>query len=90
MMELLLTKGKWYDLVASGEKLWDFRKGNRDIEVGKTVKFCEADEKGVKTGRYLLVNPTLVVHSGDFPPHFGWNGGEFTVFSFLFVVEKME
>jgi hypothetical protein len=79
---LLATEGVWYDLIASGKKKFDFRKGCRDMNVGDNVTFMEADEKGFLTGRTCTFRITLVVHSTDFPKNFNWDGGEFTIIQF--------
>jgi hypothetical protein len=79
---LLVTEGVWYDLIASGKKKFDFRKGYRDMKIGDIVCFMEADSKKVLTGRTCTFRINLVVHSTDFPKHFNWDGGEFTIIQF--------
>lgn len=78
----LLTTEGWYDLIASGKKRFDFRKGLREINVDDIVTFAEADSKRTLTGRTCTFRVTLVVRSTDFPLHFGWNGGNFTIIQF--------
>ena len=82
MKELLTTKGIWFDLINSGVKKFDFRKGNKDISEGDVVCFKEADKNGNLTGNECFGKVNLVIHSSDFPLHFGWNGGEFTIIQF--------
>ena len=79
---LFVTEGIWYDLIENGKKRFDFRKGIREINVGDAVTFMEADSTRTLTGRTCTFKVTLVVHSTDFPKHFGWNGGEFTIVQF--------
>lgn len=79
---LMVTRGLWSNLIFDGEKTFDFREGTRDISVGDVVTFVESDSKGNPTGREQDARVNLVVHSRDFPAHFGWNGGEFTIFQF--------
>jgi hypothetical protein len=76
---LLVTEGIWYDLIASGKKKFDFRKGYRYMKIGDIVTFMEADSKGVLTGRTCTFRINLVVHSAK---HFNWDGGEFTIIQF--------
>jgi len=82
---LLATKGIWYDLIESGEKTFDWRKGIREINVGDVVTFLEASSTRILTGRSCLVKVNIVTHSSDFPEHFNWNGGEFTIIQFALV-----
>lgn len=79
---LLVTEGKWSNLIFDGIKTFDWRKGYRGISVGDRVIFIEADSKGNPTGRECNVTVTLVVHSTDFPPHFKWTGDVFTIIQF--------
>lgn len=79
--KLIVTEG-WYDLIESGKKKFDFRKGFRDINVGDAIAFMEADSARTLTGRSCTFKVTLVVHSTDFPKHFNWDGGEFTIIQF--------
>lgn len=85
---LLTTTESWYDLIESGKKKFDFRKGIREINVDDIVTFMEADSKGTLTGRTCTFRITLVVYSTDFPPHFNWNGGEFTIVQFSNMEEQ--
>jgi len=80
--KLLVTEGIWYDLIASGKKKFDFRKRYRDMNVGDSITFVEADSKGNPTGRTCTFRINLVIHSIDFPKHFNWDGGEFTIIQF--------
>ena len=84
---LIATEG-WYDLIESGKKKFDFRKGIREINVGDFIMFAEANSDRILTGRSCTCEVTLVVHSTDFPEHFNWNGGEFTIFQFDILKEK--
>jgi hypothetical protein len=81
-ISLLATKGKWYDSIAIGAKRFDYRKGIHDIRVGDMVQFDEADEDGNKTGINCVACVNHVLHSSDAPPHFGWDGREFTIIQF--------
>ena len=79
---IFVTTEGWYDLIESGKKKFDFRKGIREVSVGDIVTFMEADSGKILTGRTCTFEVTLVVHSTDFPEHFDWSGGEFTIFQF--------
>lgn len=79
---LVVTEGIWYDLIKDGKKKFDFRKGIREINVGDIVTFTEADFEKVLTGRTCSAKVNLVIYSTDFPEHFGWDGGDFTVIQF--------
>ena len=79
---LFVTEGIWYDMISSGVKRFDFRKGIREINIGDVVTFMEADSTRILTGRTCTFKVTLVVRSVDFPKHFGWDGGEFTIVQF--------
>ena len=80
--ELLVTEDYWYDIIESGIKTFDFRKGIREIYPGDRIKFLEADSKGNLTGKSCIGVVTFVLCSVDFPEHFGWNGGDFTIIQF--------
>jgi len=82
MINLVTTKGIWYDMIANNIKAFDFRKGKRDISKDDIVSFKEADTKGILTGKECFAKVNLVIHSTDFPPQFGWNGEEFTIIQF--------
>ena len=84
------TKGIWYDLIESGEKTFDFRKGYREIHIGDTVTFIETaiKYKSPPTGKTCTFTVDLVVHSKDFPRHFGWKGEPFTIIQFRPSEEK--
>jgi hypothetical protein len=79
---LLVTEGRWYDLIESGIKKFDFRKGYRDFNIGDYITFMEADSTRILTGRTCTCIVTLVIHSTDFPKHFNWDGGDFTIIQF--------
>jgi len=79
---LLTTEGYWYDSIASGEKKFDFRKGIRDFNIGTVVCFMESSIEGVLTGKVCTAVVNMVIKSSDFPEHFGWKGGDFTIIQF--------
>lgn len=79
---LLVTEGIWFNMILHGKKKFDFRKGFRNITIGDRITIVEADSRGNPTGREYDVIVNLVIHSRDFPSHFGWTGGEFTIFQF--------
>jgi len=88
---LLTTKGHWFSSIVIGQKQFDFRKGYRDIKVGDIVRFVKSDEHGNQTGLSCDARVNFVVHSRDFPAHFGWDGEEFTIIQFNIVVRhKMD
>lgn len=80
--KLLTTEGVWYDLIKSGKKTFDFRKGIRKINTGDIVIFMEATPTGFCTGSRCDFKVILVIYSTDFPEHFNWEGGEFTIIQF--------
>lgn len=81
----LLSTTEWFNPIINGLKQFDFRKGFRDIKVGDIVTFLEADKLGNQTGNYCRVKVNYVVHSDDFPAHFGWVGHKFTIFQFVVI-----
>ena len=85
MEHRLISTIEWFDPIINGLKLFDFRKGVRDIKIGDIVNFLEADEFGNKTGNSCKVKVNFVVHSSDFPKHFGWIGNQFTIFQFVVI-----
>lgn len=82
MKEFLTTEGKWYIPIVIGQKKFDWRRGYIDVKIGEFVKFVEANKDGDRTGLEVTAKITYVIHSRDFPEHFGWNGPEFTIMQF--------
>lgn len=64
---------KWFDLVCSGDKTFEFRKDEDNIQEGDILILCEVDETRRYTGRFMpcLVG-TVLRHSDwqDIPDGF--------------------
>lgn len=85
VISLITTSGDWFDSILNSTKRFDFRKGNIFIAAGDFVSFAEASEEGAPTGRRCEGIVDFVLRDSDFPPHFNWNGPEFTIIQFKLI-----